>query len=379
MKSFFLFIFLVFSASSLLWTSITPISLSSEPEPVRMAVAGLSHGHAHWIFQDEFTSDIPIVGIYEPNRNLVSQFKKRYKVDDSIFYDDLEKMLDDVQPEGILAFGPVYNHLQAVEAAAPRGIHVMVEKPLAVSLEHATKMKHLADKYNIHLLTNYETSWYPSTEWSHHLLSQNSEQVGKLKKAVFNHGHQGPKEIGVGPIFLEWLTDPKLNGGGAITDFGCYGANIMTYLTGGQAPLSIMAVTQTHKPDIYPDVDDDATIIVTYPNSQAIIQASWNWPYSRKDMDLYGERGSITVPDANRVIIRTGDRTEQTIIPVTAQKAGIETNPFQYFTGVIRETIQPERYSLYTLENNMIVMRILEAAKKSALTGQRVDFEMVQD
>lgn len=363
----------IIPAFSFLWVSSSSNN-TAESEPVQMVVAGLSHGHAHWIFQEDFTADIPIVGIYEPDRELVRQYINQYNLDESLFYDDLDQMLDEIEPEGLLAFGPVYNHLEAVEAAAPRGIHVMVEKPLAVSWEHAKKMKQLAKQHKIHLLTNYETSWYPSTEWSHHLLAHNSGEFGKLRKAVFHHGHQGPKEIGVGPKFLEWLTDPKLNGGGAITDFGCYGANIMTYLTAGQVPVSVTAATQTHKPDIYPNVDDEATIIVTYPEAQAIIQASWNWPYNRKDMDIYGVKGAITAPDADHVITRTDNGSKKDTITVTADQAGIEINPFQYFTGVIRGTIQPEKYGLYTLENNMMVMRILEAAKTSAKTGKRVEF-----
>ena len=63
--------------------------------------------------------------------------------------------------------------------------------------------------------------------------------IGELRKVVVHDGHEGPKEIGVGPEFLGWLTDPKLNGGGALFDFGCYGADLMTYLTDGARPLTV--------------------------------------------------------------------------------------------------------------------------------------------
>ena len=79
------------------------------------------------------------------------------------------------------------------------------------------------------------------------------------------------------PEFLRWLTDPVLNGGGALTDFGCYGANLFTWLMGNVRPLSVSAVTQTFKPDVYPRVDDEATIVVTWPAAVGIIQA-WNCP-----------------------------------------------------------------------------------------------------
>src|SRR4051812_26270194 len=78
-------------------------------------------------------------------------------------YSDLDAMLDTVRPEAVCAFGPIYDQLRVVEACAPRKIHVMVEKPLAVSLEHAERMAALARGHGIYLITNYETTWYAST------------------------------------------------------------------------------------------------------------------------------------------------------------------------------------------------------------------------
>jgi hypothetical protein len=53
-----------------------------------------------------------------------------------------------------------------------------------------------------------------------------------------------------------------------------------------RAPLTVTAVTQQIKPEIYPRVDDEATIILTYLHAQGILQASWNWPFDRKDMEV---------------------------------------------------------------------------------------------
>jgi predicted dehydrogenase len=346
---------------------------AQETSDVRLAMAGLSHGHSHWIFQDEFKGDFSLIAIYEPNEDLAGQFQKQYGLDSELFYTDLEEMLDLVKPDGLLAFGPVYDHLKVVEAAAPRGIHVMVEKPLAVSWEHAQQMEQLAKANNIHLLTNYETSWYPSTMKAKSLL-QEEEKFGALRKVVFHHGHRGPKEIGVGKEFLEWLTDPKLNGGGALVDFGCYGANIMTYFLNGQKPLSVTAVTQQHKPEIYTDVEDEATIILTYPQTQAIIQASWNWPIDRKDLEAYAVKGQLTAPDPHTIYVQTREMKDKEKLPLQKGE-GVYPNPFQYFTDVILGKVEMKPYSLYSLENNVIVVAILEAAKLSAKTGQTVRME----
>jgi predicted dehydrogenase len=341
-----------------------------QKEKTKMVLAGLAHGHSHWLFDQEFGSDIELIGIYEPNQALAERFRKQYGLDEKLFHTDLDDMLEKLSPDGLLAFGPISDHLQAVQAAAPRGIHVMVEKPLAINLDQAEKMYELATKHKIHLLTNYETSWYPSTSRSAQVIKAEEEGFGKLRKAVFHHGHRGPKEIGVSPEFLEWLTDPAKNGGGALVDFGCYGANIMTFLMEGELPISVTAVTQTHKPEIYTRVEDDATIILIYPTAQAIIQASWNWPIDRKDMELYAEKGYITAPDPKTLKIRrTGKATEQTHA-VSQEDAGIISDPFNYFAAVIRGEISPADHDLYALENNMSVVRILEAAKASAESGK---------
>ena len=100
----------------------------------------------------------------------------------------------------------------------------MVEKPMAVSLEHAKKMKALAEKYHIQLLTNYETTWYPTNHRAKALLDEGT--IGDIRKVVVRDGHRGPKKIGVNSEFLEWLTDPVQNGGGAIRRRWSSGRNL---------------------------------------------------------------------------------------------------------------------------------------------------------
>ena len=340
-------------------------------QKVKFAMVGLSHGHSPWFFEWGQQEDMDLVGVYEPNPELLERFKQRYQLDDEIIYDDLNAMLDEQEPEGILVFGPIFYHLEAVEAAAPKGIHVMVEKPLATTMGDAQKMADLAREHSIHLLTNYETSWYPSTEKTYQLFSEMKDSFGIIRKMVFHHGHEGPKEIGVGPEFLDWLTDPKLNGGGALVDFGCYGANMMTYLMHGEKPKTVMAITKTYKPDIYPKVEDEATIIVDYGDAQGIIQASWNWPFGRKDMEVYGTTGYVITQDAENMRWRVkGEKEVSKALKGTG--IGGTRNPFEYFKRVIQGELTPEPFSPYTLENNLRVMEILEAAKQSSKSGKKM-------
>jgi predicted dehydrogenase len=369
MKHVFLLIKIALIASTLPGNTVQ--AQSSQTTPLRVAVAGTSHGHVSWILNRKNKADIQVVGIYEPNNELAERHIRQFGLDKTLFYKDLNSMLDAVKPEAVVAFGSIYEHLAVVEKCAPRGIHVMVEKPLAANLDHALRMEALAKKHSICLLTNYETSWYATTEKTYQLLND-SNSIGKLKKAVFHHGHQGPKEIGVSKEFLHWLTDPVQNGGGAIIDFGCYGANLMTYLMKGAQPVSVTAITRQFKPQIYSKVDDEATIIVTYPDAQGIIQASWNWPFSRKDMEVYGETGYIIAQNARNMLFRNQNQTPEKAIQLNASDAGVYQDPFSYFADFIRKKISAREYGPYSLPNNIMVVRILEAAKESARTGKTV-------
>jgi predicted dehydrogenase len=338
--------------------------------PVRVAVAGITHGQVGWILRRN-KPDITLVGIYEPDNELALRLTKQYKLSPTLIYNDLGKMLDAIKPEAVVAFGSVYEHMAVVEACAPRGINVMVEKPLAATLKQALRMESLVKKYHIQLLTNFETSWYPTTVKTYELVND-SNYIADIKKVVIHDGHQGPKEIGVSKEFLNWLTDPVQNGGGALMDFGCYGANLMTYLMKGQQPVSVLAVTQQFKPDIYPKVDDEATIVVTYPTAQCIIQASWNWPFGRKDLEVYGTKGYIIAANNSTLRLRAQPDSVEHTRKFTTNDVAVYEDPFAYLADVIRNKIQVPQNGLYSLSTNVTAMRILEAAKESAKTGKTI-------
>ena len=339
-------------------------------QPVRLAVAGIAHGHNGWILGRKNDAAVQLVGIYETNKELVKKMMDKYHLDPALFYDDMNKMLEEVKPEGVLGFGTTLQHLGVVEACAPKGIHVMVEKPLATTVADAEKMVGLARKHKILLLTNFETSWYPTTDKSF-ALTRDTSFMGAIRKVVVHDGHEGPKEIGVSKEFFEWLTDPVQNGGGALMDFGCYGANLMTLLMNGSMPLSVTAVTSQYKPHIYPKVDDEATIILQYPGAQCIIQASWNWPFARKDMAIYGSNGYIITKD-NYNMKAKGKVGSEVDYKLTAQETNTYTSPFLYFADAIRNKISIPAFGAYSIENNLIVVRILEAARNSAKTGKTI-------
>ncbi|MEJ7767214.1 MAG: Gfo/Idh/MocA family oxidoreductase [Chitinophagaceae bacterium] len=343
--------------------------LASAQSPLKVALAGLTHDHVSGVLQKHRDGAISIIGVAESNPDLVLRYKTRYQLPDSIFFKDLGSLLKKVKPEAVLAYNAISEHAAVVEACAPLHIHVMVEKPLAITSKQAERMASLARQNNIHLLTNYETTWYASNQWVYRKVNDSSA-IGDIRKMIVHDGHEGPKEIGVSKEFLQWLTDPVKNGAGALVDFGCYGANLMTWLMKGQAPVAVTAITRHIKPDIYPKVDDDATILLEYPTATGIIEASWNWSFSIKDLEVFGKTGYVQAVNANTIRLR-----EKANLPYSIQRLDRAMPPYQdytaYLTAVLRNEIKPGK-DLSSLENNIIVVRILEAARQSASEGKRV-------
>lgn len=345
---------------------LMPTTSLSQNKPLKVGVIGLTHTHVHWILGRPADEKVVIVGIVESNMELARRYTNQHGLSMDLIYASMDELIQHAKPEAVLAFGTIYDHLEVVEKFAPLGIHVMVEKPLAVSLDHAKKMEALAKKHGIHLLTNYETTWYPTVHAAHELL--HNDNIGSLRQLIIRDGHKGPLKIGVNKEFLDWLTDPVKNGGGAMMDFGCYGANIATWMMNGEKPLSVVAVTQQLQKENNPNVEDESTIILTYKNAKATIQASWNWPIGRKDMEVYGKNGVIYADNRNDLRIRISEgydgfqeserRLNELPIPYN--------DPFAHFAAVINKEISLPKYDLSSLENNMIVMEILDAARLSA-------------
>jgi predicted dehydrogenase len=325
--------------------------------PFRLAIAGLTHDHVTGLLRDlPHRKDITLVGVAEPNAKLA----EKYHLPPSIVYTDLNKMLDATKPQAVVIYTSTFDHLQVVETCAAHHIDAMMEKPLAVSPEHAAAIEQAAKKGNIHVFVNYWTTWQPANTLMKDTIEKNT--IGEIRKIVFYKGHSGPKEIGCSPEFLNWLTDPNLNGGGALFDFGCYGANMGTWFLDNQKPLSVTAVTRQTKPGIYTKVDDDATVIVNYPKAQVVIMASWSWPYGRDDIEIYGTAGSIKTLDGKNMILRIDGKPEQKI---TAKPVEYPySDSLSCLAAVVNSGAKPQEMA--SLENNMIATEILDAARRSS-------------
>ena len=193
------------------------LAVAQVDSPVRVAVVGLVHGHVQGFLHNLSSHpEVQLVGIAEPDAALRQQYIESTHLPTTLFFPTETEMLQKTHPQAILVYTSVAGHRAAIEEAAPLHIAAMVEKPLATTVDDALAIQHAAERYQVPVLTNYEATWYASNITAHAMLVNGS--IGDLRKLVFHDGHRGPKEIGVGPEFLGWLTDPKQNGSGALFD-----------------------------------------------------------------------------------------------------------------------------------------------------------------
>jgi predicted dehydrogenase len=362
-------------AASLLVAGFSSVDAQAQAAaPVRVAIVGLVHGHVQGFLHNLAAHpEIALVGISDPDPALRQKYIAKTHLSGDLFFESEAAMLKKTQPQAILVYTSIAGHRAAIEEAAPLHIAAMVEKPLATTVEDALAIQALSERYNVPVLTNYETTWYNSNTAAVKMLEEG--KIGDLRKLVVHDGHEGPKEIHVDPEFFDWLTDPKQNGAGAMFDFGCYGVDLATWIMHGELPTSVTAVALQLKPQIYPNVDDDSTIVLTYPHAQAILQGSWNWPFARKDMEVYGATGYVdtlyedAAPGAKLRMRLPGEKSEH-VETAPALKAP-QNDSLNYLAAVLGGSLKPQ-HDLTSLDTNVAVVRILDAARRSAQTGKTI-------
>src|SRR5262249_33704114 len=157
-----------------------------------------------------------------------------------------------------------------VEACSAKSIHVISEKPMAASLEQANRMIAASERSGIKLMINWPSAWQPAMqEMERRILAGD---VGRLFYFKYRSAHNGPKEIGCDPHFVEWLYDEEKNGAGALMDYCCYSADMCARFLG--LPDKVTGFRGVFVKD-YPIPDDNAIILMKYSNAFGVSEASW--------------------------------------------------------------------------------------------------------
>jgi predicted dehydrogenase len=337
----------------------------------KMAVVSLLHAHVWLHLGTMLKGDkVKLVGVSETLPDLIARATRedvipqtqnvtRPGVPSSLVYADWKKMIDETKPDIVWAFTPTNRHVDVVRYCAPKGIHVMVEKPLAATLQEALEIQALARKHKIQVLTNYGSTWQPLQYAIRSLID--AGEIGKVWRLHSVTGHNGPGDPKKSS-FAAWLADPIQNGGGVLMDFGCY---MVLWSIGVKGmPRSVYASAQRMKPEMFPDVEDNAVIILNYDDGVAILEASWDLPPAQRlGNEIYGMNGSIvgsSIRKSGGPRVPSGSQQPGEPIPITPLPPE-RSEPIAYMVDRLRSK-QPLDGSS-ALDLNVAVQEILEAAK----------------
>ncbi len=329
-----------------------------------IALIGLRHSHT-WGHLEAMVKNpaAKLVAIAETDAELVAEAKK-VTPPEVKYYSDAKKMLDEVKPTMVWAFLENNRHLEAVELCGPRKVHVIYEKPLAASAADAYKIRDLARKYGIQVLTNFSPAFSPA--YYAVKAKIDSGEIGKPWRLRVTTGHGGvfPKS-GRNKMFHEWLIDPEKNGAGALMDFGCYNALYSLYYLG--RPETVYAYALHLRPVDFPKVEDGVTMVLGYKNAVSILEQSWDLPPNSGGFEIVSYEGAIRM-DGSKVEARKGREAAVAleVAPLPAERSG----PVAYMAWCVKNGKPVE--GLVSLDYTVAVNEIIDAAKESIKTGKVV-------
>ncbi|MFV1967878.1 MAG: Gfo/Idh/MocA family protein [Pirellulaceae bacterium] len=206
-------------------------------------------------------------------------------------YHDLKKMLADGDVDVVTVGTPSGAHLDPALAAARAGKHVIVEKPLEVTLKRCDKIIEACDKSGVVLSTIFPSRFHESSQL--------------IKKAV-DKGRFG--RLTIGDAYVKWYRTQqyydsgawrgtwKLDGGGALMNQAIHSVDLLIWLMGPVAEISACTATLAHKRI---EVEDVAMATLRFENGAlGVIEATTAaYPGSLKRIEIHGSGGSAVLEE----------------------------------------------------------------------------------
>lgn len=332
--------------------------------PLRIGILGLTHDHIWDHLPDAHTNpDTRLVAVADSHQALLGRAEAEYHCRP---YSNPETMLDSEELDAVYIYSDNAAGPELTEMATSRGLHVLIEKPMAADLAGADRMLAAAAESNVRLLVNWPFAWWPQMQ--HALKLAGDGAIGDIWQVRYRAAHAGPRELGCSEFFCDWLYDPRRNGpGGAFMDYCCYGALLARTVLGMPDTVSGVA-RRLVKQDI--EVEDNGLLIMNYPNAIAVSEGSWTQigKLSAYMTMIYGTTGTLLLEprDGGRLLLATVEEQEGVEVYVPKLPAHRQ-NATAHFVNCIR-TGEPSLVmcDLYICRD---AQAILEGGMNSARSG----------
>ena len=223
---------------------------------------------------------LDLVAVVNHKQGSMSDFGEQFNITRQ--YETVEAMLKDGDMDTLVVSTPNYLHAPQTIAALNAGVHVMVEKPMAMNAEEAEQMCEAAQKSSALLMVAHCWRFDPDVLW----LKEQSKKLGRIirTKGIGVHTHCGPSG---------WFTQKQFAGGGALADMGIHALDTVRFLLGDPKPVAVYAKIGTYYKDF--DVDDTGVISVEWDDgATSYIESGWWQPHAdgpQAATQLYGTQG----------------------------------------------------------------------------------------
>jgi predicted dehydrogenase len=312
------------------------------------------------------TCGAELVAVVNHKVESMSAFSKSFTITRQ--YATVESMLEDGGVDALVVSTPNYLHAPQTIAALNAGVHVMVEKPMAMNAAEARQMCQAAEKSGSTLLVAHCWRFDPDVLW----LKQQSKKLGKIirTKGLGVHTLWGPSG---------WFTQKQFAGGGAMVDMGIHALDTARFLLGDPKPVSVYAKIGTYYKDF--DVDDTGVIIVEWDTgANSYIESGWWQPHAdgpEAATQLYGTEGfgklfptRLELPNKNEEridILESGFEFPR----VEHCPQSLYDDQLKYFMECVEKKVTPVPGGAEGLVN----MKIMDAAYLSSKTGKAVNIK----
>ncbi len=332
----------------------------------RIGFAGLVHDHIWGEIENwKAMANADLVAAADSNPPLLEKARANGVAKTYVSW---EEMLQKEQLDILEVATDNASAVEVVEAAAPKGIHIKVEKPMSARLEQADRMLSAADKAGVQLMIRWPTAFVPANSLMFRMIERG--EIGQPFYFRLRCAHAGPKEIGCSQYFWEWLYDEERNGAGALIDYCCYCADMCSYLFG--LPRTVVGIRAVLAKE-YPVPDDNAMILMKYDKVFGVAEACWTevaTPLQPNPLCLGGE-GNIGVV-GDEVVIQKRNQDAQTIEPPPLPEG--QRNGPEYLLSCLEAGKDVDGQCSAKVSRN--AQEILEAGLLSADRGEAISIPL---
>jgi len=330
---------------------------------VRVGVLGLTHDHV-WENLDALVRhpNAALIAVAD-SRSELREKARAYGCDQ--LYADPEQLLNDVSLDAVYVYSDNRHSAELAVHAAKRGLHLMVEKPMAADYVGAVRMLAAARESKVQLMVNWPFIWWPSLQHALRLIVEG--EIGTIFQVHYRAAHAGPREAGCSPAFSEWLLDPHRNGSGVLMDYCSYGAALTCLLLG--LPSRVTGVTGRNVKLELP-AEDNAVVVMQHAEAISTSVASWTQIGHMTSYEpmFYGTRGTLVVRH-DSILIANGADQDGHAIPVP-ELAPRETSSAAFFIHHIASGAPIA--GLCSAEVSLAAQQVLSAALMSAQEGRTI-------